>query len=454
MWNCVEDRVEHGGKFGRIIRKIIFEDVYTDRESVICRVPVTKATLTDLKAGDRVAFQDNCEIREGSFLCSSEVESLDAKAMVSEVLSTEEDIRNFCLTNSLCSENSHLFTMVIESFIFLSKKLSPSCDNTTAATAKPEQKRKRPFPHLSTLDGQVDGPSSSPRVDPPRPIEVQVKQVKPRAILQPSTRRLQPPAFATSSDFDVKPFIEESNSIANTANDVEFFIESLQSAAVDIDSQVKTESNVDEMSIEVANCQKDEIGEMESGKYFRKIRPKPTATVSLPQKPPNKQQEKPGMGKAFLFPRNLPIPEEKLLNKQPEKRLENSTGVFPSFREIKIANRRNEFRVTPQLFQENAAKIKRKTELEEKRQKDMELVTRNMDLLKRQANTLREKELHLQKQRKRGLGRRATAKTTKTDAPTKLKWMDNEMDVGSQVGTSQPSQQNAKLLYPDPDEFG
>ena len=49
MWNCVEDRVEHGGKFGRIIRKIIFEDVYADRESVICRVPVTKATLTDLK---------------------------------------------------------------------------------------------------------------------------------------------------------------------------------------------------------------------------------------------------------------------------------------------------------------------------------------------------------------------------------------------------------------------
>ena len=63
-----------------------------------------------MQVGDRVAFQDNCEIREGSFLCSSEVESLDAKAILSEVLSTEEDIRNFCLTNSLCSENAHLFT--------------------------------------------------------------------------------------------------------------------------------------------------------------------------------------------------------------------------------------------------------------------------------------------------------------------------------------------------------
>ena len=49
MWNCVEDRVENGAKFGRIVRKLIFEDLYIDRESVLCRVPVEKATLTDLK---------------------------------------------------------------------------------------------------------------------------------------------------------------------------------------------------------------------------------------------------------------------------------------------------------------------------------------------------------------------------------------------------------------------
>ena len=116
--------------------------------------------------------------------------------------------------------------MVIESFLFLAKKLSPSYDNTIAPKVNPVQNRKRPFSHLNEQDNELDMPSRSPRLDPPRPIQA---EIQPTQILQPST----------SSDFDVKPFIEESNTLDNTANDVEFFVQSLQSSDADIDSQGK-----------------------------------------------------------------------------------------------------------------------------------------------------------------------------------------------------------------------
>ena len=34
MWNCVEERIDQGKKYGRVLRKVIFEDIYTDRGKV------------------------------------------------------------------------------------------------------------------------------------------------------------------------------------------------------------------------------------------------------------------------------------------------------------------------------------------------------------------------------------------------------------------------------------
>ena len=34
MWNCVEERIDQGKKYGRVLRKVIFEDIYTDRGQV------------------------------------------------------------------------------------------------------------------------------------------------------------------------------------------------------------------------------------------------------------------------------------------------------------------------------------------------------------------------------------------------------------------------------------
>jgi len=49
MWNAVEDRVAQGSKFGRVIRKLIFEDVYADRNAVVAQMPIPKNTLPYLK---------------------------------------------------------------------------------------------------------------------------------------------------------------------------------------------------------------------------------------------------------------------------------------------------------------------------------------------------------------------------------------------------------------------
>ena len=73
------------------------------------------------KPGDRVAFYDNCEIREGTFLCSSLKERLDAQEILASVLTTEEELRLFCRTNNLGSKNSPIFSLVVEAYKFLKK---------------------------------------------------------------------------------------------------------------------------------------------------------------------------------------------------------------------------------------------------------------------------------------------------------------------------------------------
>jgi len=49
MWSCVEDRIEEGEMFGRIIRKLIFEDLYADRTAVLSQNPISRNTLPHMK---------------------------------------------------------------------------------------------------------------------------------------------------------------------------------------------------------------------------------------------------------------------------------------------------------------------------------------------------------------------------------------------------------------------
>ena len=57
MWNCVEDRVDEGHKFGRVMRKLIFEDIYADRNSVLARHPISRNTIPALKVRKNFIFK-------------------------------------------------------------------------------------------------------------------------------------------------------------------------------------------------------------------------------------------------------------------------------------------------------------------------------------------------------------------------------------------------------------
>lgn len=63
------------------------------------------------KAGAPVAYYDNCgEIREGSFLCTSkQFKQLSPRDIISNVLSTEDEIRNFCRENHIGKKDDHIY---------------------------------------------------------------------------------------------------------------------------------------------------------------------------------------------------------------------------------------------------------------------------------------------------------------------------------------------------------
>ena len=94
MWNCVEEQVENGTKYGRIVRKIIFGDIFADRTSVLKQKPIAKVEQKLLKRGDTIAYLEQDEIREARFLCSNS-EQNDAKYVITELLTSEDDIKEW-----------------------------------------------------------------------------------------------------------------------------------------------------------------------------------------------------------------------------------------------------------------------------------------------------------------------------------------------------------------------
>ena len=49
IWNCVEDRIDDGSKYGRVSRKIIFGNIYADKTAVLSRNPIPVDAHTHLK---------------------------------------------------------------------------------------------------------------------------------------------------------------------------------------------------------------------------------------------------------------------------------------------------------------------------------------------------------------------------------------------------------------------
>ena len=53
MWNCVEDRVESRDRmYSRVIRKLIFDEIYSDRNAVLGQKPIPAKIISNLKVKD------------------------------------------------------------------------------------------------------------------------------------------------------------------------------------------------------------------------------------------------------------------------------------------------------------------------------------------------------------------------------------------------------------------
>ena len=88
--------------------------------------------------------------------------------IITEVLSSEEEIRLFCKANEISDERSPLFRLVIEAFLYLQKKIEGDNQISNEAAAlsvlKPTQ-----FTNISLDQSQsqtpINGPSSSKALD-------------------------------------------------------------------------------------------------------------------------------------------------------------------------------------------------------------------------------------------------------------------------------------------------
>ena len=114
------------------------------RSSVISQKPIPETERRLLQRGDTVAYLDDAEIRETSFLCSSDGKG--PRFILTELLTTEDDLKCFCQTNNLATNGLNM--MVLEAFEYLNtmttiQKLATRVDNT--------ETRKRQIPLATSI---------------------------------------------------------------------------------------------------------------------------------------------------------------------------------------------------------------------------------------------------------------------------------------------------------------
>ena len=123
MWSCVvEFQQQKTGKVNKPIRQVVFNDIYPDKNSMREKdQPIRTNMLQHIKPGAPVAYYDNCgEIREGSFLChQKQHKAMTPIDIISDVLSSDEEIRSFCKENKIGSSEDHLFRMVVQAQVAL-----------------------------------------------------------------------------------------------------------------------------------------------------------------------------------------------------------------------------------------------------------------------------------------------------------------------------------------------
>ena len=61
------------------------------------------------QTGDPLLFYEDNQIHEGLFLCSSLAKELTPKQIFAEILSTEEEVTAFCISQKIETRNQHIY---------------------------------------------------------------------------------------------------------------------------------------------------------------------------------------------------------------------------------------------------------------------------------------------------------------------------------------------------------
>ena len=137
MFEPHKDRINTGSDHGRVIRKLINSNLFADKMAILSNNPIpssvrgfTRPFMTSLNhcqfwqtgwdsgkrvsvkpwlahrhlnVGDKIAFYENEEIREGSFLCA--FDKIDPSYILGDVLNNEDDLKYFCISKNINMKN-------------------------------------------------------------------------------------------------------------------------------------------------------------------------------------------------------------------------------------------------------------------------------------------------------------------------------------------------------------
>ena len=132
-WTCIEQREQvnkgHGGN--RVIRKLIFTEIFIDKVTVDVMGHLKPLSDTEIKglavsttsfgcncyfsyrfkAGQKIFYNETLlghakgelrnRLNEGFFVCSSASVKMEASEMVTSLINTEDELRYFCMINNL-----------------------------------------------------------------------------------------------------------------------------------------------------------------------------------------------------------------------------------------------------------------------------------------------------------------------------------------------------------------
>ena len=102
------------------LSKIVFSNIYFSKEKAAQRKEIMPwemtgilpiVSITEQQKGAPVAYIDNTgEVVEANFLChGQEFENKPTHTILTDILSTEDELREFCLENKICDYSTPIF---------------------------------------------------------------------------------------------------------------------------------------------------------------------------------------------------------------------------------------------------------------------------------------------------------------------------------------------------------